>query len=328
MAAIRIPSFSNLRITSPISPFPTPSGLMIERVRRSDPPRAATSVHPGLGHVVPGHEGLFVHFLRPLRHPGEDGLLHRLDPHLPGDRGDGARRDDVRHEGLADLLRRRPDDRQLDDLELPLGDVPDEILVHEENPVGLDVLVILAARFLRQRELQVDRGGLRVIDHLLGNDHLGLGGSAARLGTVGLALHRIDLVVDGRRLGEDDPREDQPLAARTGKPDLVSSAHLTPPSPLSVSSGARPSRSRYLKTPEPLSCREPPWETCRRSFREGASRRPKREAPYPSSTEACPWGSGTCSGARGSGRRCRTASWLPYARWAWSVNAGRRSCRK
>src|SRR3990172_2864276 len=44
----------------------------------------------------------------------------------------------------------------------------------------------------------------------------------------------------------------------------------------------------------------PPWETCRRPFREGAFRRPKREAPYPSSIEACPWGSGTCSGARGS----------------------------
>src|SRR4030065_207930 len=220
-----------------MSRFPTPSGLMIDRVRCTFHPPGGISIHPVFGHVVTGPDSLLVHLLRPLRHTGEDGFLHRLDVHLPGYRGNDAGRDDVCDERLSDLL---------------------------------------------------------------GDDHLALGGSAARLGTVGLALHRIDIVVDGRRLGEDDPREDQPLAARTGKPDLVSSAHLTPPSPLSVPSGARPSRSRYRKTPEPLSCREPPWETCRRSFREGAFRRPNREAPYPSSIEACPWGSGTCSGARGS----------------------------
>ncbi len=33
------------------------------------------------------------------------------------------------------------------------------------------------------------------------------------------------LVEDGRRLGEDDPGQDQPLPAGAGKPDLVSSAH-------------------------------------------------------------------------------------------------------
>ncbi len=60
---------------------------------------------------------------------------------------------------------------------------------------------------------------------LVGDDDFRLGCATARFRAVRLALDGGLLVVDGRRLREDDARQDQALSAGAGEPDLVSSAH-------------------------------------------------------------------------------------------------------
>jgi len=107
----------------------------------------------------------------------------------------------------------------------PFGDRCHPGGLDEEQATILQILSVLVAGLLGEGQEEVEPGGLRVLDLPVADDDLALRRPSPRLRPVGLRLGDVLPVCD-RRLGQDDPRQDNPLAPFAADPDLV--AHAVP----------------------------------------------------------------------------------------------------
>ena len=131
---------------------------------------------------------------------------------------DGAEGDDVREEWLADFFDGELRDGDADGVR-ERGRLGDELFVEDEDAVGIEVCDVFVRRFLRHGEHDVRHFDVRMVDGRIIDDDFRFRRAAARLGAVRLRLHGLLALGDGR-LGEDDGRRDDALAAGAGESEL------------------------------------------------------------------------------------------------------------
>ena len=140
------------------------------------------------------------------------------DGGLDGVEGDEAREvderaegDDVREERAADFLDGELRDGHAHDVR-EVRHLGHELLVEDEQAVGVQILVVFVRGLLRHGEHEIRYLDVRMVDGRVVDDDLGLRRAAARLRAVGLGLDGLLALGDGR-LGEDDGGGDDALAA-------------------------------------------------------------------------------------------------------------------
>lgn len=120
-------------------------------------------------------------------HAVGDGFLDGVEGDDAREAHEGAEGNDVGEKWLADFLDGDLRDGDAHDVR-EVRDIRHELLVEDQQSIGIEVFVILVGCLLRHGQHEVRHDDVRMVDGRIVDDDLGFRGAAARLRTVRLRL--------------------------------------------------------------------------------------------------------------------------------------------